>query len=118
MKINVEMQLKHKILVVSLNGELDISSSDELRYKIDRALDEKPVKHLVLDLSRVSFIDSSGLGVILGRYKRVDRNGGKIVIVGLQPQVRRVMQLSGLLKLMEEVDIEEDALGILEEVTG
>lgn len=115
MNLGIEMNLEHEILVIRIDGEVDISSSDELRGKIEKFLDKKAVRHLVLDLSKVSFIDSSGLGVILGRYKRINRNGGRVIIAGLQPQVRRVMQLSGLLNLMKEAATGEEALGMLKE---
>jgi stage II sporulation protein AA (anti-sigma F factor antagonist) len=58
-------------------------------------------RNLTFDFSEVRFIDSSGLGVVLGRYKRVLTRGGKVRIVGANPQVYRILCLSGFGKLME-----------------
>ncbi|MEG3070542.1 MAG: anti-sigma factor antagonist [Candidatus Syntrophopropionicum ammoniitolerans] len=65
----------------------------------------------MINLAKVSFVDSSGLGVLLGRYNRVSKNGGQVLIVSPQPQVRKVLDLSGLLRIMNEYPNENEALG-------
>jgi len=97
-------------LVARLAGEIDLQVADRLRSALDGALGEKPVRHLVLDLSGVSLIDSSGLGVILGRYRHLLQRGGRISLVGMRPLVKRVMELSGLLTIMREYASEGEAL--------
>jgi len=104
------MELKQDTLLVRLQGELDLSVADTIRKSLEDGLDKNHVRHLVVNLSRVSFIDSSGLGVILGRYKRLSHQGGLVSLVGAQPQVRRVLSLSGLLTVMKECVSEEEAL--------
>ena len=101
------------ILVVRIGGELDLLVTDDFRAKVDRKLDEHPVRNLILNLQGVKFIDSSGLGVILGRYKRITAGGGKVALVAAPPQVRRILELSGLLKIMGEYEKEEQALAAL-----
>jgi len=88
-------------LVVSLTGELDISATDSLRNDVDKALGDNASVNLIFDLSGVSFIDSAGLGVILGRYKKVSAAGGRVYLAGAGPQVRKILELSGLLNLMD-----------------
>lgn len=106
----LDVELKQDILFVRLSGELDLGVADYLRNALEEALDREPARNLVFNLARVSFIDSSGLGVLLGRYKRVSRNGGKVLIVSPQPQVRRILDLSGLLRVMGEFPSETEAL--------
>lgn len=108
--LDLDMELKQDTLLVRLQGELDLSVADVFRKSLEDGLDKNHVKHLVVNLSRVSFIDSSGLGVILGRYKRLSHQGGRVSLVGAQPQVRRVLSLSGLLTVMKECVSEEEAL--------
>lgn len=108
--LDLGMELKQDTLLVRLQGELDLSVVDAIRKSLDDGLDKNHVRHLVVNLSCVSFIDSSGLGVILGRYKRLSQQGGRVSLVGAQPQVRRVLSLSGLLTVMKEYVSEEEAL--------
>jgi stage II sporulation protein AA (anti-sigma F factor antagonist) len=84
--------------------------ADHLRNALEQALDREPIINLVFNLAGVSFIDSSGLGVLLGRYKRVSKNGGKVMLVSPQPQVRRILELSGLFRIMDELSSESEAL--------
>jgi len=96
--------------VVVPAGEIDMSVTDALRRDVDRALEQNGVSNIVFDLAGVSFVDSSGLGVILGRYKKAAAAGGRVFLTGAGPQVRRVLELSGLLTLMEEHPSVEHAL--------
>lgn len=91
-------------------GEIDMSITDALRRDVDRALEQNEVFNIVFDLAEVSFVDSSGLGVILGRYKKVAALGGRVFITGAGPQVKKVLDLSGLLTLMEEHPSVEQAI--------
>ena len=106
----LDFELRQDTLVVRPSGEMDLGVADYFRSALEEALDREQVQNLVFNLAGVSFIDSSGLGVLLGRYKRVVRNGGKVFIVSPQPQVRRVLDLSGLLRIMNEYPSEAEAL--------
>ncbi|MHB1043578.1 MAG: anti-sigma F factor antagonist [Eubacteriales bacterium] len=108
--MNLDLEFLEKALVVRPAGELDLAVADRFRSAMEEALDRQPVANVVFNLSRVTFIDSSGLGVMLGRYKRVSKCGGKVFIVGAQPQIRRILELSGLLGIMAEFASEEEAI--------
>ncbi len=96
--------------MVAPAGEIDMSITDALRRDVDRAMEQNKIINIVFDLTGVSFVDSSGLGVILGRYKKAAAAGGRVFLTGAGPQVRRVLELSGLLTLMEEQPTVEQAL--------
>lgn len=108
--MDLQLELLGKNLIVRISGELDLVVADEFRLKVEKALDDHPVQNILINMSKVDFIDSSGLGVILGRYKRISLTGGKIALAVLKPQVKRILELSGLLKIMEQYDSEEEAL--------
>lgn len=110
----IQVEDKGCSLVARLAGEVDLAVADRLRSALDQAMGEKGTRHLVLDLSGVSLIDSSGLGVILGRYRRLAQSGGRVGLVGLKPTVKRVLELSGLLGIMREYASEGEALAGLE----
>jgi len=75
-------------------------SADYLRRELEASLDHARPEILHLDMEGVSFIDSSGLGVILGRYRRLKKQGVRMAIYRPRPQVLRLLQLSGLDKIM------------------
>lgn len=83
--------------VFYLSGELDHAASDSVRCLLDRVIAENQfVRHMVLDLSGLSFMDSSGIGVILGRYKRIAQRGGDVRICNASKAVERILAMSGI----------------------
>ncbi|AZR72293.1 anti-sigma F factor antagonist [Anoxybacter fermentans] len=99
----MELHIKKKkdTLIVQIKGELDLHTADDLRQGIDQYLQKYPsLKNLILDLKGIEFIDSSGLGVILGRYKTIKQRGGNLAAVAVSPRVRRIFELSGMLKII------------------
>lgn len=97
-------------LVVSLIGELDHHSAEEVRVKIDDKLDRDNVNKLILDFSGVTFMDSSGIGVIIGRYKKMSLRKGEVAIASINRNTKRVFELSGIFKIIKSYDKVEDAL--------
>ncbi|NLG80545.1 MAG: anti-sigma factor antagonist [Firmicutes bacterium] len=98
------------VLVVRLSGELDLGTAPEFRGRVEEELDARPdVTCMFLVLRDVTFIDSSGLGVILGRYKRLRARGGSLVAVSPSPQVRKVFELSGLATIIPVCETEDEA---------
>lgn len=106
----LDMELKKDTLFVRPGGELDLSIADFLRNNLEEYLDREPIVNIVFNLEKVSFVDSSVLGVLLGRYKRISKKGGRVFIVSPQPQVRKILELSGLLRIMSEFASEAEAL--------
>lgn len=88
-----------RTLTVKLVGELDHHTVRRVREDVDRRLFELAPDALTLDFSGVEFMDSSGLGLILGRAECVSGLGGRLVLCGLSPRVRRLLMLSGIEKL-------------------
>ena len=88
-------------LVISLLGDIDHHSAKRLRGEIDSALFLNRPKRATIDLSGVEFMDSSGLGLILGRLSRVSELGGKLTLQAPSQQVQRVLALAGVERLLE-----------------
>lgn len=97
----MRMEYIGSTLVVKLEGEIDQSCAAEIRTDIDREILLKNAKNLILDFGGVTFMDSSGIGVIIGRYKQIKARGGKTMIIRAQPQVDKILELSGLKKIMD-----------------
>ncbi|HHX93942.1 MAG TPA: anti-sigma factor antagonist, partial [Tenericutes bacterium] len=92
---------------------LDDHSAGKFRKKVAPLIDEYGIKFLVLNFREVNFMDSSGLGVILGRYKQVESRGGKIVVCGLNAHLRNLFSMSGLFDLVCEADSEIMAIELM-----
>ncbi len=98
-KTYVNIDVQGDILCARLFGELDHHSVQPIREEIDQnALQDRPCE-LILDFSGVSFMDSSGIGLVMGRYKLMQELGGSLRLTGLSTSTRRVMQLAGMDKL-------------------
>lgn len=108
------LQNKMDILVVRLLGDLDLVTADEIRAKIDYSLVETNSQYLLLDLSQITFMDSSGLGVILGRYRRLKEQGGQMIIFGAQAKIKKILEISGIISLMPVCQTEEEAWQLIE----
>lgn len=104
------LEVQDNTLLVRLAGEFDLGLADKLRSQLDQAIEESQIRYIIFNLSETSYIDSSGLGVMLGRYKRVAQFGGKMAVVNPQPQVKRILELSGLLTIIGEYHDEVEAM--------
>lgn len=113
MSLSVRFETKQHVLLVRLTGELDHHTTENLRTQWQEVLAEREVKHVILNLDSLSFMDSSGLGVILGRYKEVKQNGGEMVVCSISPVVKRLFDLSGLFKIIRLEENEAHALETL-----
>ena len=86
-------------LTVWLSGELDHHAAREMREQIDGAIQRSSARTLWLDFSGITFMDSSGIGLIMGRYRLMLSRGGALFVVGASDRLLRVMKLAGLEKL-------------------
>ena len=86
-------------LVVHLKGEIDQCAASEIRDSIDIEIMNSPKKNLIIDLDAVTLMDSSGIGLVMGRFRTIQPLGGKLIVSNLSPQVYRIMQLAGLEKI-------------------
>ena len=100
------MQMKAVIrgneLCVALEGELDHHCASSIRDKIDTLLDNPAIRVLTFDLKAVTFMDSSGIGVILARAAQMKRRHGKTCVCNAHGQIERVLRLSGVYSLVEK----------------
>ncbi|HET7521689.1 MAG TPA: anti-sigma F factor antagonist, partial [Bacillales bacterium] len=100
MSLGIDLEIKDSVLCIRLEGELDHHTSAELREQVEAALDQGDIRHIVLNLEQLKFMDSSGLGVILGRYKRIKNIGGEMVVCAISPSIKRLFEMSGMFKII------------------
>jgi len=95
----VQLHYEKCRLTAALSGEIDHHSAAALRGRIDQALMKLHPPTLTLDFDEVTFMDSSAVGLVMGRYKSLSAYGGALEVVNLSPVAYRMMQLSGLQSL-------------------
>jgi stage II sporulation protein AA (anti-sigma F factor antagonist) len=88
-------------LIVALAGELDHHSAEEARVKIDDRIDRDNIKKVILNFKGVTFMDSSGIGVVIGRYKKMKNRDGKLCVAEINRTVDKVFEISGMYKIIE-----------------
>ncbi|MFA5882136.1 MAG: anti-sigma factor antagonist [Eubacteriales bacterium] len=108
--MKLDFTVDKKTLIVRVSGELDLLVADEFRQEVDALMEKNCTDNIVLNLGGVRFIDSSGLGGILGRYKKVTMRGGKLAIVTAPVQVKRILEMSGILSIAGLYESENEAL--------
>ena len=99
MEINLEKI--QNTLIVKLAGEIDHHSAADIRMKVDKELHFSPIKNIVFDFDGVTFMDSSGIGMVIGRYKQARERGGRTLVIRAKPHVDRILELSGIKKIIE-----------------
>lgn len=95
------MEILDNNLIVKLKGELDHHTSEEIRKKIDKHFNGSNVSNIIMDLNELTFMDSSGIGLIMGRYRNAVDKKGKLIIVCENSTIKRILDMSGLLKIIE-----------------
>ncbi|MBP5245991.1 MAG: STAS domain-containing protein [Clostridiales bacterium] len=88
-------------LVVKLDGEIDHHSIKEFREELDKMIGESRPKTMILELSGIDFMDSSGLGLVLGRYRKLSEAGSKMLIKNPTPEAERILKMAGVDKLVK-----------------
>ena len=108
--MSVEIEIKGETMIARLQGELDHHTAAGIREEIDNSTELNMPSLLVLDFEKISFMDSSGIGLVLGRYRNLLKRGAEVKVVGVSPQIYKVMKLSGIERLMtlEKLKQEED----------
>ncbi|HEX2411904.1 MAG TPA: STAS domain-containing protein [Solirubrobacteraceae bacterium] len=112
MQLQVERLDGEDAAVLALRGELDLDGAPDLRLALIQAIDENPGRRVVVDLDGVDFIDSAGLGVLVGGLKRARSHDGDLVLVATGRSVLKVLELTGLTRVFEIHASRAGALGI------
>ena len=102
-----------KVLVVKLIKAIDHHTAKEIRQTVDLYFADTKANHIVFDLSELEFMDSSGIGLIMGRYKFISPIGGRVILSGINEQTDRIMKLSGIYKIASRAEDVSDAIRML-----
>ena len=97
---------KDKTLLVEITEEIDHHTTDKMRRKIDDDITRYMPRKVIFDFDSVTFMDSAGIGLIIGRYKFTNMLGGKLEVANLTQSVKKIFEMSGILKLIPIAQLE------------
>ena len=97
--MQIDLNHENGTLTARLAGELDHHTAGEMRHQVDTAVLSGRCQRLVLDFSGITFMDSSGVGLIMGRWRLMQNLNGRLTVQGLSPRLERMIRLAGLDKL-------------------
>ena len=107
----IKCYLENKTLLIEiLSKELDHHVAREMRIEVDDILMKKQVDYIIFDFEYVNFMDSSGIGVIIGRYKKIVSHGGRVSAINMNSRLKKLFNLSGMNKIINIYDSFEDAI--------
>lgn len=104
---------ERQAIIAVIDGEIDHHSAQRIKSLIDAEIKRTNAVNVIFDFRNVTLMDSSGLGVILGRYRLVQPFGGTVVIVGASGSVRRVLDMSGIDKIIKITTNIDNALMLI-----
>ncbi|MGE5630998.1 MAG: anti-sigma F factor antagonist [Caulobacteraceae bacterium] len=113
--MNIDFEYSDRLLIAKIKGDIDHHSCEDIRAKIDREILLKNPKNIIFDMESVGFMDSSGIGVLIGRYKLLKENGGKAAMINVKPQVKRICEICGLQKIMPVYSNKKQAIEKIKE---
>ena len=101
--MNINYEKKDKLLLINFTEEIDHHTTEKIRRRANYEIERYIPRKIIFDFNKVSFMDSAGIGLIIGRYKLVDMLGGKVKVTNLTTPVRKIFEMSGVLKIIPEV---------------
>lgn len=104
--MNVNHFIEDKTLIFEITEELDHHVAEKIRKRADYEIQRFMPKKVIFDFKRVNFMDSAGIGLIIGRYKQTEAYGGKLEMINVSEKLRKIFEMSGILKIIEITDNE------------
>ena len=103
-----EFQEQDKRLLIQITEEIDHHTTEKMRRKMDYEITRFMPRKVVFDFSKVTFMDSAGIGMLLGRYKVIKMLGGQLELANVNKQIERIFEISGILKIIPLVKNNEE----------
>ena len=98
--MNIDYKKEDKQLVINLTEEIDHHSTEKIRRRADYEIQRHIPRKVIFNFSGVTFMDSAGIGMVIGRYKLITMLGGAVSMINVKPSVRKIFEMSGILKII------------------
>lgn len=103
----MKYQVQENCLTIFLPKEVDHHNAEEIRRNTDIVIDKNHIKYIIFDFLNTDFMDSSGIGVIMGRYKMIKLIGGEVWAVHTNNRMKKILKMSGVTKLIQIYEEDE-----------
>ena len=107
MNLNSKYIQEDKLLILQITEEIDHHTTEDIRRKADNEITRYMPRKVIFDFDSVTFMDSAGIGLIIGRYKFVNMLGGKLEVANLTESVKKIFEMSGILRLIPVANLDE-----------
>lgn len=97
--MNTKFIPKDKLLILEITEEIDHHEAEKIRRKADEEITRFMPRKVILDFSNVSFMDSAGIGIVLGRYKMIKMLGGTLELKNVNNSLKKIFEMSGITKI-------------------
>lgn len=97
--MNVNYEPKNKLLILEITEEIDHHEVEQIRRKADYEITKYMPRKVILDFNNVTFMDSAGIGMVLGRYKMMKMLGGSLEMINVAPILKKIFEMSGITKI-------------------
>ena len=97
----MKYEVQENCLTIFLPGELDHHNAEEIRKRSDYLIDQNHIRYVIFDFTDTTFMDSSGIAVIMGRYKRIYMLGGEVCAVHTSERMKKILTMSGVTRIMQ-----------------
>ena len=103
--MNIDYDKNEKLLYIEITEEIDHHVVDKIRRKVDNEITRYMPRKTIFDFSRVSFMDSAGIGMMIGRYKMMKLIGGSLEIHNVNESTKKILEMSGILKIIPVTEL-------------
>ena len=107
-RMKIDFDEKDKLLNLEIDEEIDHHRAEILRRNADYEIQRRNPKRVILDFNNVYFMDSAGIGMVIGRYKTASMIGAKIEMKNVKPNIRKIFEMTGVLKIIPIIEEEEE----------
>lgn len=97
----MKYQVQENCLTIFLPADVDHHNAEEIRKEADRLIEKEHIRYIIFDFAETGFMDSSGIGVIMGRYRKIYMMGGEVWAVHANERMKKILAMSGVMKIMQ-----------------
>ena len=100
--MEIDYKKEDKLLIFKINEDIDECCVQKIRRRLDNEIERYMPKEIIFDFSNVSFMDSAGIGLLIGRYKFARMLGGNVKVSNINTSIRKIFEMSGILRIIPE----------------
>lgn len=103
-------EVSNGVMIYYLPQELDHFAADRIKRKTESCFKDGDIKHLIFDFDKTNFMDSSGIGLITGRYRKVHDAGGQVYVINMNANIDKILTMSGIYRIVKKKSSKEEII--------